>query len=155
MFGKVDNDKMHLNHNGVIIQHIWDKLPQRFPGIELDQYVIMPNHIHGIIILKDEQPVLYRKVNTEHVPERFKEYMQSAASPYKQMPALGQIIRSFKGEATYRIHTTGTPSFAWQKRYYESILSNDKALEATRLYVVNNPMRWQLDKLYQDNPSSF
>jgi len=155
MFGKIDNGTMHLNHNGPILQHAWSKLPQRFPGIELDQYVIMPNHMHGIIFLKDEQPILYRKVNTERAPERFKEYMQHATRPYKQMPALGQIVRSFKGEATYRIHTEGTLSFAWQKRYYESVLSDERALEATRLYIATNPMRWQLDKLYKDDPYSF
>ncbi len=150
VFGKIDDGKMHLNHKGLIVQHAWDKLPRRFPGIELDQYVIMPNHIHGIIILKDEQPILYRKVNTEHVPERFKEYRQNVVHPYKQMPVLGQIVRSFKGEATYHIHIT-TPGFAWQKGFYESVLSDDKALDATRFYIVNNPMRWQLDKLYKDS----
>jgi putative transposase len=154
MFGHIVNDSMHLNHNGLVAKQVWNALPQRFPGIELDQYVIMPNHMHGIIALKDEQPLLYHKVNTDRVPERFKATVQQAGRTYKQMPGLGQIIRSFKAEVTYRIHRTGSPDFTWQKRYYESILTSEKALEFTRLYIVNNPARWALDKLYQENLST-
>ena len=154
MFGTIANDKMHLNRNGLIVEQVWRRLPQRFPGIELDQYVVMPNHMHGIIILQDEQPILYRKVHIERVPERFNATVQNAARPYKQMPDLGQMIRSFKAEVSYRIHRTGNPGFTWQKRYYESVLSDEKALEFTRLYIVNNPARWALDKLYQENLAS-
>ena len=107
--------------------------------------------MHSIIILQDEQPILYRKVHCEPVPERFNATVQKAARPYKQMPDLGQMIRSFKAEVSYHIHRAGTPGFTWQKRYYESVPSDEKALELTRLYIVNNPARWTLDKLYQED----
>lgn len=150
VFGSIVDDKMHLNRVGQIAHSIWSTLPERFPGIELDEYVIMPNHVHGIIYLKDEQPVLHRKVNTERVPERFKEYRQDAAKPYKQMPALWQVIRTFKGAATYHIRRTiGIGEFAWQEGYYESIIPNERSLHYRRLYIVNNPARWAEDKLYR------
>jgi putative transposase len=148
MFGNIEDDKMHLNPNGLLIEQTWKKLPQRFPGIELDQYIIMPNHLHGILNLHDEQPILYKYTKTERVPQRFKASVQAGTRPYKQMPVLGEMIRSFKAEATYRLHRTGAPNFAWQRRFYESILSTEKDLAATRLYIVNNPARWALDKLY-------
>jgi putative transposase len=149
-FGNIDEDQMHLNSNGVLAEQIWKKLPQRFPGIELDKYIIMPNHLHGIINLHDEQPILYKHAKTERVPQRFQDSVQTAIRPYKQMPVLGEMIRSFKAEATYRLHRTGEPNFAWQRRFYESILSTEKDLAATRLYIANNPARWALDKLHKE-----
>ncbi len=153
MFGTIKDGRMHLNSNGQIAQFVWDKLPQRFPGIVLDASVIMPNHMHGIIFFQDEQPILYRKVNTQNVPERFKVPMQNATQSYKHMPNLGPIIRSFKAEATYRIHQAGTPGFSWQARYFESVLVHEKTLAATRLYIANNPARWTKDQLYQADAS--
>ena len=147
MFGNIVNDKMQLNSVGQVALATWATLAQRFPGIELDAYIVMPNHVHGIIYLKEEQPILYKKPNTERVPERFKAYMQDAAKPYKRMPALWEIIRTFKAAATYRIHKTGTQEFAWQESYYESVLADERSLNNRRLYIANNPARWAEDSL--------
>ena len=70
------------------------------------------------------------------------------ADAVNRVPTLGEIIRTFKGAATYRIRSKGKPDFAWQGRYYEHIIRNDDDLDRIRQYIVNNPAHWTEDRLY-------
>ena len=131
-FGTVIDDQMHLNEAGSIIHAHWESLPQRFPGITLDEYVIMPNHIHGILVLPEKYP-----------PEAW------AGKKKWRRPSVGNILRAFKAAATHRIrHTTTKMTFGWQPNYYDHIVRNDPDIDRIRLYIINNPAKWAEDKYY-------
>ncbi len=126
MFGDVVNDVMCLNAVGEIAQAAWNSLPERFPTIELDAYVFMPNHFHGIVIIKGTMPV-----QADH-----------------QRHTLGDIIGVFKGYTSYQVHKQGTKEFRWQQKFWDSIVRTEKHLDFVRQYIANNPAQWTLDELY-------
>ena len=105
MFGEIINGEMRLNAIGKIVNEEWLRTTRIRPGIELDVFVLMPNHIHGIIVIKEESPI--PNVGTH-----------SCASPQRKPRSLGSIIAGFKSVATKRINEMRqTPSFpVWQKR---------------------------------------
>jgi len=137
-FGKIVDGEMHLNERGNVVKECWKKIPEHFPNAVLDEYIIMPNHIHGILVLNEQ-------VGTRHavsLPERFR----------KPVPgSLSTIVRSFKSAVTKRInemHLTGDTQF-WQPRYYDRIIRNEKELQKIRDYIANNVITWAFDK---ENP---
>ena len=159
MFGEIVKGEMYLNGAGSLAQSIWSTLPERFAHIELDQYMVMPNHLHGIMVLTGSPSMPKRDVDTANVPERFMHAkgrvhqghapnMGSQQSRIHHIPTLGEIIRTFKGLATSRIHSEGKPDFAWQASFYEHIIRNDDDLDRIRHSIVNNPARWAEDRLY-------
>ena len=127
-FGDITNNTIVLNTVGTILQSVWNTLPDRFPGLKLDQFVAMPNHIHGIIVL------------TEHL--RY----NKPGNPSK--PTLSDIICDYKSAATYLIRRTGGLSeFTWQISFYDVIIRNKQMLQDIRLYILNNPERWIANRL--------
>ncbi|MGA3288357.1 MAG: transposase [Bacteroidota bacterium] len=122
--GEIINGEMRLNEIGKIVKEEWLRTPNIRPGIELDVFVIMPNHIHGIIVIKDESPIL--QVGTH-----------SCASLQRKSRSLGSIIAGFKSAATKRINEIRhTPSFpVWQKRFYDRVIRNDNELDKIRDYI--------------------
>ncbi len=132
-FGEIVDNQMHLSEVGSIVQSFWESLPQRFPGITLDEYIIMPNHMHGILIL----------------PERYPITSWSNKKNWRR-PSIGKILRAFKGAATHRIHhATPKITFQWQPNYYDHIVRNDPDIDRIRLYIINNPAQWQEDEYYK------
>ena len=105
-----------LNKNGIIIDKYWNNIPNQFKSVELDRYIIMPNHIHGIIAISE---------------------------PAQE--SLSKIIRWFKGRVSYEIHKAGG-IFLWQGRFYDQIVRNDRSLYAIRKYIADNPINWDKDK---------
>ena len=140
LFGRVADGNMVVNAYGEIVQTCWDAIPNHFPHTELDAFVIMPNHIHGIIFITDD-------VGATHASPL-------QAPPLRQTPrgpasgSLGAIIGSFKSAATKRINALrdapGAP--LWQHNYYEHIIRHERALDAIRHYIAANPLRWHLDR---------
>jgi putative transposase len=119
VLGSIVGDKMYLNDIGCIVQSIWNSLPERFTYLGLDQHCVMPNHLHGILVLEEPSTV-----------------------------PLGSIVRAFKGAATRQIRETGKPAFAWQDDFYERIVRDDRALARIRQYILDNPARWTEDRFY-------
>jgi putative transposase len=155
LFGHIQDEKMHLNRYGEVIQFNWNNLPKIYPHVQLDEFVIMPDHIHGIIILKNdpvgagsptvESPTknLYKPAPTIESPTK------NPHQPAQKRHGLPQIIRSLKTCSATRINqlrsTKGNP--VWQRGYYEHIVRNEQALFNIRRYIINNPLKWQKDKL--------
>ena len=102
------------------MSRVWHELPSRFPGLELDTFVVMPNHVHAVLWLTD--------------------------APAPQQTSLGAIVGVFKSLAAREVNAllkrTGV---FWQRNYYERIVRNDAELLAIRNYVDENPLRWALD----------
>ncbi|MCC7447866.1 MAG: transposase [Anaerolineae bacterium] len=138
LFGEIVAEAMVLNPFGIIVQDQWDNLPRHYPHLELDAFVVMPNHMHGIIVLTDPVGAGLRPAPTT-VPTIDKRY------------GLPEIVRALKAFSARQINdcreSPGVP--VWQRNYYEHIIRNEKALDAIRRYIEDNPLRWALDV---DNP---
>ena len=155
LFGKIDDGVMHLNRYGEIAQQVWLSLPTRFAGTDLDYFVIMPNHIHGIIVRTEEIGNIYNKNDVKAQQDAFamKSTLQIYATAPQRWQKLGEMIRTFKAATSRLIHKEGCEEFAWQRNYYESIVRNDEQLNSIRTYIASNPQTWHKDTLNPISPS--
>jgi REP-associated tyrosine transposase len=147
-----DNIHPHdwLNTQGKIAQKEWMKIGEIQNNVELDEYVIMPNHIHGIIVITENRGDAYNQ--GAHTS---KGRMQYASTRGFRSPAkcIGSIVRGFKSAVTsqlFRMCCSKTP--IWQRNYYEHVIRNQKSLDKIREYIRNNPANWEKDK---ENPRSW
>ena len=141
-FGEVKNGKMILNDLGKIVEEEWLKTKEIRSNVDLDYYVIMPNHFHGNLIILDVE-TSRRDVSME------RETGHRPVSTQLQPNSLGSIIGQFKSICTKRIHNLGYTQFQWQPRFYDHIIRNDSDLRRIRNYIQNNPFKWELDEYYQ------
>ena len=147
MFGEINNGKMRLSEFGKIVQEEWERSSVIRNEIEMDAFVVMPNHIHGIIFILD--------INTNsNVGATGRSPLRRPKSKHKYGPApksLGAFVAGFKSIVTKRINIIrGTPGTSvWQRGYYEHVARSDLDLKNIREYTVNNPARWDFDK---ENP---
>lgn len=132
IFGDIEDDKMILNLYGKIIKNTWLEIPKHLRNVELDAYVVMPNHIHGIIIINS--PVGYGHART-----------------VKTNNNLSNIIGSFKSAATRKINQLSSIHFKWQRFFYDHIIRTEKSLNNIREYITNNPTTWNNDENNTDN----
>ncbi|MFH1194652.1 MAG: transposase [bacterium] len=148
-FGDVINDKMVFNEFGKIVDECWNEIPIHYSTVELDYYQIMPNHIHGIIILNNPAEL---KTNNS-IQNQNSASGEIVETPYKASlpPTLGDIVGKFKGAVTREIHKIGSKSFSWQPRFYDRIIRNEKELYQIRKYIEQNPLEWSINK---DNPEN-
>ncbi|MGK7879848.1 MAG: transposase [Crocosphaera sp.] len=133
IFGDIKKGKMRLNHLGAIADQYWQQIPKHFSNTALDVYIIMPNHLHGILwIVKD--------VQNNQQPRKFGNIVKGSIS---------SIIRSYKAVVTQKIkkvcEITET-ALIWQKRYYDQIIRNEKMLNNIRKYIIDNPINWEQDE---------
>jgi REP element-mobilizing transposase RayT len=140
-FGAVMGDDVQLSSIGEIAAKFWEEIPSHHQGIELDQWTVMPNHVHGIVII--------HTVETFHgtsLPEKPK---MSEISP--KAGSLSVIIRSYKSAVSRWAGMNGYKDFVWQTRFYDHIIRDEKSLKNIRRYIVDNPVKWETDK---ENPSN-
>jgi REP element-mobilizing transposase RayT len=134
LFGDVVNREMRLNSLGHIAFTCWQAIPDHFPHVELDAFVVMPNHLHGILVINE---TLVGAIHES--PLRY---------PCGSAPkSLGAIVGLYKAAVSKRINaicnTQGNS--IWQRNYYEIINRNNKSLDNMRQYVVENPRCWTND----------
>jgi REP element-mobilizing transposase RayT len=150
LFGEIAADAMALNEYGQIVAETWEWLAAQYPYVELDEWIVMPNHLHGMIVIMDDieaaQPVGAIRVGAireSPLPE--------GKAPAQKRKPLGRLVGAFKTVSAKRINgLRGTPGVpVWQRNYYERIIRNERELDATRRYIIQNPLRWALDR---ENP---
>ena len=148
LFGKVVNGEMRLNDAGRMVLAEWNRLPERFPQVVLDAFVVMPNHVHGILVITDPAPTAGATLGAT-VGATVGATLVVAPTA----PTVGNIIGAFKSRVTVEyirgVKTSGWPPFRgrlWQRNYYEHIIRNERALNAIRQYIIENPRRWQMDR---------
>lgn len=136
-FGEIEAGEMQLNTLGEMVQNEWLNLPQRFPGIALDEFVIMPNHFHGIIHITEEGQPNDKGPGTH----------EAFGRPVKA--SLPTMVRSFKAAVTLRARRmTGNNDLKlWRGNYYERVILDDRALLAARSYIQENPANWAGDEM--------
>ena len=149
LLGKVVDGVMQLSTAGKIVEEEWCKTEQIRNKVTLDKWIIMPNHLHGIVIINTDVETPRRGVSD--IPNGGKaisQHNETFRQGRLKSGSLGAIIGQFKSICTKRILTAGH-NFAWQSRFYDHIIRNEKTLDKIREYIVNNPLKWELDK---DNP---
>lgn len=150
LFGEIDHGIMMLIEFGDIVTACWADLPHHFPNLQLDCFIVMPNHIHGLIEITNERPE--NSVGAQHaapVPAAPLHYSRRNVQP----GSLGAIVRSFKAASARRINfSSGTPGATiWQRNYYEHVVRDESELQRVREYIVNNPAQWAED---EENPNA-
>jgi putative transposase len=163
-FGQTQKHRMNLSKIGEIIKKYWQDIPKHFEGIQLDEWIIMPNHIHGIIkIDRDQQTDLnnndeirrfvamqrtYNIRNQTKKSESIQRIIMSKISPKKG--SISTIIRSFKSICSKEIHKFEA-EFAWQRRFHDRVIRNEQELFRIRHYIRSNPSKWYRDRNNLDN----
>jgi putative transposase len=156
LFGDVVDDEVQLNDAGKMLQTWWDKLSGKYENIKLDEYIIMPNHMHGIIFIVGADPCVCPKGQTVQTqPEG-----EHAGSPLQNnVIPLSRMIQWFKMMSTneYIINVkqkNWLPFYKklWQRDYYERIIRNENELNKIRDYIIYNPHKWDLDR---NNPKNW
>lgn len=147
--GDIIGDKLQLSEIGKIVVEEWQKTEKLRDYVELDEWVIMPNHLHGIAIIQNEN-----KVETHgHTSLHLNTPSGDAFNASLQRSNLSNVIRGFKSATFRKIHKKGFVNFAWQSRFYDHIIRNEKELLEIRGYILYNPLKWQLDEENQNNKS--
>ncbi|MBS0619502.1 MAG: transposase [Spirochaetes bacterium] len=126
---------MQFSEIGQIADEFWREIPQHFPNVQLDEFVVMPNHVHGIIQIVTHGRDAINRVSTEN-------------SKIKNV-SLSTIIRWYKGRSTFEIRKSVFSHFAWQPRFHDHIIRDDEPLDKIRLYIQQNPTNWEIDELFQ------
>jgi REP element-mobilizing transposase RayT len=158
LLGEIIDGEMYLNGYGNIVQKWWNEIPIHFPNVELGAFVIMPNHVHGIIFITTERrgeavSPLDNPNNNLHVYDDETNNMGGETPPLRKR-TLGQIVAYFKYQSTKemnRIETEKAITRFWQRNYYEHIIRNDKDLQNKTDYIQANPLLWDED---DDNPQN-
>ena len=140
---KIENGKMILNESGKIMETVWKELPQHYPNCKLDEYVIMPDHFHGIIqIIKRREGSVTLPKKNEHRNKTNNERTIENKKPNIPIHGLPEIIRGFKTFSSKQINEKikSGNKFEWQKSYYDRIIRTERELENVRKYIINNPV---------------
>jgi REP element-mobilizing transposase RayT len=131
-FGNIVGEEMQLSRIGEIAEECWKGISKHFPNALVDEFVAMPNHIHGIVILNEH-------VGVQHVEPLRHRYQKIIPG------SISTIVRSFKAAVTKSCRDQGFDHFRWQRNFYEHIIRDDDDLNRIREYILNNPLQWSLD----------
>ena len=143
LFGEVVGSEMWHNELGRVVCEYWEGLPKRYPNVDLDEWIVMPNHMHGILVVVD--PVGAGSPRPEIASGA------ETAPPRKW--TLGHVMGYFKYQSTKRTNEMRrTPgAMVWQRNYHEHIIRDEDELDRIRWYIFNNPARWGEDENNPDN----
>ena len=174
MFGRVVTDEMVINEWGRIVQSCWDETPAHFPMVELDAFVVMPNHVHGVIVIvndgtgmvsktivNDGRGMVSKTIMDDGRGMISKTIMDDGTGMACHAPtkrefskpiagSLSTIVGAFKSAVTKHINRLPNPPDhpIWQRNYYEHIIRHEKSLNQIRAYVANNAAQWTQDSLF-------
>lgn len=138
-FGEIYEGEMCLNEVGHLVVDHWLGLPSRFGSVDLDAFVVMPNHIHGIIVIADGY------TNSSGSSEADATRQNGRGATAAKSPTLGEVVRTFKAVSTHIIRRSGIAEFGWQRNYHERIIRNEQELANIQGYIAYNPARWLED----------
>ena len=145
-FGEIVNGEININDAGRIVDSEWIRTEKMRPNVNLDFFIIMPNHFHGIIVLNNER-MKDTSRGTLHVPSSTQRDTPKETFGQPKSGSLPTIIRLFKAATTRRInHSMGKTGAVWQRGYYERVIRNEPDLETIRQYILENPVRWEEDE---------
>jgi putative transposase len=161
-FGDVFEGEMRTTEIGNIILEAWNAIPKHFSRVRIDAFVVMPNHVHGVVWIDptshNESPSIVgarhasplRHGNFSSVQKELavsKDRLASDIIPGVRPQSLGAIVGSFKSAVTknIRVRVNNPHLMVWQRNYYERVIRNERELNAVREYIIHNPVNWQHD----------
>ena len=144
-FGEVINNIMELNDFGRIAAECWNQIPKHFENCNLDEFIVMPNHIHGIIFFEGESAM-----NKGAMNRHASSLHETSETDIRQNQKVPVIIASFKSAVSKFIHLEGNKGFKWQKSYYDRIIRDNDELINIRQYIIDNPKNWEKDNKGQN-----
>ncbi len=166
-FGDIHQQRMRLSDIGNIVERCWCEIPAHFRHMTLDEYVVMPDHIHGILVMGERdmrsdmasvghgiipttlaQTPGHEIVNIPRVGVPHAEPLHESRRHHRtqwKSGCLGAIINQFKSACSRYIHRD-YPDFAWQRGYHDRIIRHDNSLDQIRSYIKTNPKRWKLSE---------
>ncbi|WP_076791310.1 transposase, partial [Chlorobium sp. KB01] len=161
LFGQITDAEMHLNDAGRMVERCWNEIPVHFPHVELDAFVVMPNHVHGIVVIADSPSVGISSVGAKNFSPLHTILPNlrgqppitplQARRPQGTSKTIGSIVRGFKiGVTTWMRQNTNVHD-VWQRNYWEHIIRNEPELNRIREYIRDNPANWVSDSLYVVN----
>ncbi|HUI29162.1 MAG TPA: transposase [Candidatus Acidoferrales bacterium] len=146
LFGEIVDSEMKTNRFGEIVRECWDDIPKRYQNVAIDEFVVMPDHVHGIIIIEDSGGAIHELPRLEQrkdeLPRQTDKMMQ------RRQMLLPKIIGRFKMNSAKRINEirNSPGERVWQRDYYEHVIRNEGELIRIREYISNNPARWLQDE---------
>lgn len=141
VFGRVVDGQMELSEIGKIASCELEDIPRHYDNVSVDEHVVMPNHVHAIIVIDGD--------HTFSLSPRAREVSSYRTTFSPAAGSLSAIIRSFKAGVTLRCRERGLAQFVWQSRFHDHLLRGDEVIGAVREYIWNNPGNWAADK---ENP---
>lgn len=170
LFGKIIDGVMELNNSGIIAHKMLQRIPNMHNNIVLDQFVVMPNHLHAIIAIVDQISVgnasepkikntkeIENSTNDIKIAENLNMRSEINTTNDRTKMEIPKIIQSYKSEVTKRIKNISgnkSKSSIWQKSYYDRIIRNEKEFENIQEYIFYNPIKWNLDIENEMNDNS-
>ncbi|MDB4919329.1 transposase [Mucilaginibacter sp.] len=142
LFGEIINGEMILSEIGQIAYNEWLKTPEIRPYVSLDVFVIMPNHMHGIILINDD-PTTSKGVS--HTLQGIDVFTSPLRSPSHN---IGAIVRGYKSAVTKQINLLDYGDTVWHRNYHEHIIRNEPSYLRISDYIINNPSKWIEDTFY-------
>ena len=141
LLGDVVGGAMKLNEYGRVVQLAWQWLDEQYDHVGLDTFIVMPNHLHGIIILTGES----------RGDSRCRD--DSRIAPTNKRKPIGRLVGAFKTVSTKQINKIrNTPGErVWQRNYYEHVVRDENELKKIREYIINNSCKWEMDRNHPDN----
>ncbi len=156
IFGDIVNGKMYLSQFGDILESEWLQSREIRKEVELDIYQVMPNHFHAIVFIADLPENRIHRGETDAVGANGRSPLPDSSRPRMRPKSLSSLMAGFKSAVMLRINqirkTPGVP--VWQRNYWDRIIRNEKELFKIRQYIINNPLKWELE-LDHDNPANW
>jgi REP element-mobilizing transposase RayT len=158
LVGEIMDGEMRLNEYREIVQNWWDEIPKHFPNVETIIFVIIPNHVHGIIVITGERrgtvpmPGVHEQTNVETTHSGGETPNRGEMTSPQRAPTLGQVVAFFKYQSTKEMNAldgTGTFTKFWQRNYYERIIQDEREMAKIWNYIETNPLHWVED---DENP---
>jgi len=154
-FGKIENNEMILNELGNIAYNEWAKLAERFANFEMDVFQIMPNHMHGIIVLKNVVGAGFTPAQNDDMVLGQRQVLgQPQGIALTTVSTVGDIVGAYKSlvfNGCLEIYKSRNERMGklWQRDYYEHIIRNEHSYQTISAYIINNPSKWGDDKFYK------
>jgi len=152
-FGEIVETRLIASLPGKIAQQYWMEIPKHFPFVQLGDFVVMPNHVHGILIIdKNANDVaLVNDVETRLIASLPSQSEKTGGFAGNKNPMLNEnisrIIRWYKGRCSFEIRKIHA-DFEWQTRFYDHIIRDEKSYRKISDYIINNPLKWFEDKFF-------
>jgi putative transposase len=166
-FGRIINNRINHSEIGLIASQFWLEIPEHFTNVKLDEFVVMPNHIHGILILNNSSERTRHGIagtrhgvslqtpiddnvgschDMTHPSKQLKPEINQFANPVRN--SVSVIIGQYKSSVKRWCNKNGFDDFQWQSRFYDRILHNENSIDRVREYIHNNPNNWIEDEFY-------